>query len=867
MSANNNGFLYQKFDGDFAREALDAKEVPQSIVCNLKHRIRPYQNESFKRFLIWQQRYAKNCAPHLLFNMATGSGKTMIMAGLMLALYEQGYRNFLFFVNNANIIQKTKDNFLAQTTTKYLFTKQISVNGREVFVKEVTNFADAQENCINIKFTTIQQLHTDLVNHKENGVTLEDLGAHKTILLADEAHHLNVETKRQQSLLDNWEKTVQNLSTANPKNLLLEFTATMDYSNAEIMQKYSDKIIYRYDLKQFRQDLYSKEINLFRSDCDEKERIIQALLLNVYRQELAAAHNINLKPIILFKARKTIAESQQNKENFHQLIDNFSASDVAQGRNSTAPVMECAFEFFARRKLSDALLAQRIRENFTRENCISANNDREKTENQIRLNTLEDSDNPLRAVFAVHKLNEGWDVLNLFDIVRLYETRDARSNKPGKTTLAEAQLIGRGARYFPFKVDDTQDEFIRKYDHDIGNDLKILEELYYHTRDQSQYISELKRALEASGIYEDDERSTEVQLSLKEDFKETNLYKQGMVFYNEKRYAEKGEINRNKNDGLRNLSLATKTYPYRLASGVGSVLSGLEVLESQDQTASKGSKVAPVKDIPLHVVEYALTTNPFYWFDNLHEWFDVESTEDFIRNEKYLGDLAIKFVGTERRLNSITHRDYIFALKAQLAAAEEEIKKTTDEFRVSEWTPEYVHDIFTDKQVRVKKEYAAGQPIVKNANWYAYNDNYGSPEEQGFVDMFAAYFKDMKKKYDEIYLVRNERQLKIYDEKGRRFEPDFLLFCNPKAAAGVTYQIFIEPKGIVYLAQDAWKETFLEDIAKQPKVLKIESGEYKILGLPFYNQDREKTKSRFENAFTDALGLESIKHGIPLHND
>ncbi len=44
--------------------------------------------------------------------MATGSGETLIMAGLMLHLYEQDYRNFLFFVHSNNIIQKTNDNFL-----------------------------------------------------------------------------------------------------------------------------------------------------------------------------------------------------------------------------------------------------------------------------------------------------------------------------------------------------------------------------------------------------------------------------------------------------------------------------------------------------------------------------------------------------------------------------------------------------------------------------------------------------------------------------------------------------------------------------------------------------------------------------------
>ena len=89
-------------------------------------------------------------------------------------------------------------------------------------------------------------------------------------------------------------------------NMLLEFTATVNYDSREIVDKYQDKIIYKYDLAQFRRDKYSKEINLFRSHYDEKERIIQALILNMYRQELAADNNINLKPVILFKAQRTV---------------------------------------------------------------------------------------------------------------------------------------------------------------------------------------------------------------------------------------------------------------------------------------------------------------------------------------------------------------------------------------------------------------------------------------------------------------------------------------------------------------------------------------------------------------------------------
>ena len=80
---------------------------------------------------------------------------------------------------------------------------------------------------------------------------------------------------------------------------------------------------------------------------DEQERIIQALILNLYRQELATSNNINLKPVILFKAKKTIAESEKNKEKFHKLIDDFSVAMVEKiQKTSTVAIVQKAFRFF-----------------------------------------------------------------------------------------------------------------------------------------------------------------------------------------------------------------------------------------------------------------------------------------------------------------------------------------------------------------------------------------------------------------------------------------------------------------------------------------------------------------------------------------
>jgi type III restriction enzyme len=56
--------------------------------------------------------------------MATGSGKTNIIASSILYLYELGYRNFIFFVNTNNIITKTKENLLNKQSAKYLLKRK-----------------------------------------------------------------------------------------------------------------------------------------------------------------------------------------------------------------------------------------------------------------------------------------------------------------------------------------------------------------------------------------------------------------------------------------------------------------------------------------------------------------------------------------------------------------------------------------------------------------------------------------------------------------------------------------------------------------------------------------------------------------------
>jgi len=120
------------------------------------------------------------------------------------------------------------------------------------------------------------------------------------------------------------------------------------------------------------------------------------------------------------------------------------------------------------------------------------------TEDQEKLlNSLEDRNNNIRAIFTVQRLTEGWDVLNLFDIVRLYEGRDEGETKTGQrkagsATIAEKQLNWKGCEIFPFRYQDKIKNK-RKFDNDLNNELRVLEELYFYSTSDHRYISETKK--------------------------------------------------------------------------------------------------------------------------------------------------------------------------------------------------------------------------------------------------------------------------------------------------------------------------------------------------------------------------------------
>ncbi|EAD6210591.1 restriction endonuclease, partial [Listeria monocytogenes] len=519
--------------------------IPEYINFNLSHTLRHYQDEALRNY-----HYTKtqiNPSPqHVLFNMATGSGKTDLMAGLILYLYQEyDYSNFLFTVNTNSVLMKTKDNLVNQNSDKYLYQDKIEIDGKQISIIEVERFPRIQqENTIYIKLASVQKVSDDLFVLKENTMGLSDYERQPVVILADEAHHYSASTKSEKEAENTWESAINKILNArneqNQRNLLLEFTATVDFDKEVIYNKYRDKVVYRYPLSIFMFDGYSKQVKRIETSASDEDKMLNVVLLSQFRKYRAYSQGVSstFKPVILFKSPKVVISLEANK-NFNQMIENLNVRDLSafikrqqlMDSNSSS-ALSLVYDFYLKNESNLGKIIREIKHDFDSRNVLNANdtsgNMLEKGQYQA-LNTLENPNNLYRVVFAVAKLTEGWDVLNLYDIVRI--EKEAGTNK--SATMAEAQLIGRGARYYPFEI-EGQKSYQRRFDNDSSNKQLFLETLHYHTINEPQYLKQLVGSLKQMDLPTgEDKKNPPIEIKVKSSFKKTDAYKQGKIYYNE----------------------------------------------------------------------------------------------------------------------------------------------------------------------------------------------------------------------------------------------------------------------------------------------------------------------------------------------
>lgn len=843
--------------------------VPQYVFENLKHQLRPYQKQALFN-LNWTQRDADNNKyNHLMFNMATGSGKTDLMAAIVLYMYgEYGYRNFLFVSNTNAVVEKTKENFLNETGGKYLFSQPINIDGKRISIKDVNRFSNQMSNdTIQMKLTTVQSLSNELLSIRENGLTFDDLEKQKIVILADEAHHFNASTKKDKLTQHTWEALLDKIRQANSANRQFEFTATIDVDKEEVYQKYRDKIIYKYELDKFMGEGYSKSVYRLQANNSDKEKMLNAVLLSQYRKRLAKKHNIaDFKPVILFKSN-LVKVSKQAQAEFLQLIEGLTASDLTQFiadqlKITHSEALRHTYEYWKNVDMTEAV--SEIKRDFERKTSVNVNDTASEgilgdKADFKKLNTLEDPNNPIRTIFAVAKLTEGWDVLNLFDIVRIGEQSTTLMQ-----TNSEAQLIGRGARYYPFEYEGER-SYTRRFN-SKENDMYLLESLYYHTINDSKYINNLHKSFDKMNLVSENDDDSNYQIlsaKVKEGFQRTKVYKRGKLYQNKQEDVPAEDYSNIGAYGVDGKTMMVNVNSSTMEAGVSAAY--------DNETADVQKTVCDFyKASDRRLIKKAMARDRFYRYDVLSTYVPkLKSIEEFITSNDWLGRLKVVALVSDDSIElSMEERCQI--VQKALTKIKEKIKQNyqkkrgTKEFYpvpISSIVHDYSKRVYTGERSQVSESIFSVDMSKKS--WFVYDRAIVDHLEHEFISMIGRFVDDneLTKKYDDVYLIRNEETidgLKIFEfqpgEDGVRhyqgFMPDFILYLADRDQQ-LAYQIFAEPKGDQLLNKDGWKQTLLESLDNIEVI--AENEKIKLLGLKFYLRGDQ---NHIEEELSNKLGID-----------
>ncbi|MFT2613878.1 DEAD/DEAH box helicase family protein [Helicobacter pylori] len=807
-------------------------ELPTHITNNLKNELRDYQKQAIHNYL--EKRQSNPFQKHFMFEMATGSGKTLVMAGLILECYKQGYQNFIFFVNSTSILEKTKLNFIDSVSSKYLFSENININDENTEIKSINNLNESQTSAINIYFSTIQGLFSLFTKAKENAITIEDLKDQKLVFLADEAHHLNTETKKKLSDAEsnekhNWESVVKLALEQNKDNLLLEFSATIP-NEKSVKDKYKNLKVITYTLKEFSEDKFCKNIYSLSYENKELEtRFLGACVSSLYKELLAQHHNIeNFKPCILFKSER-IEDSKENQERFNAFLENLSPLDLENFFNhSRNAFFKDAKNFFDKQHYTPNLAAL-LQTKFKKSVQINTNNEKELEKSMLLLNSLEDRENPKRVIFSVDKLNEGWDVLNLFDIVRL------KNKASQKDTTKDAQLIGRGARYYPFSYNDLKPSSIEFYQRkfDLFNPLSALERLDYHAIYDSEFIAKLKKELQDLGLGFANEKQTIPLTPTK----------------NLKCYYASNTKNKNKN-------LFNKDY----TDSVGVKLQSLHVpLFAFDVREKKVDFKEENKGDKTYYIPHTLNKIPINYFlkalnlknldfKTLKKAFKKHAFNNKVEFiERYISPLKTNFHKNQKfddNKNLLKLAVYI------IENLKDTLLKEQDKYDVSALE---LKEFETHNRSLSASEFEKDIPY----EWLLFKDmrKLDSDLERKFLDFINNHKEVLDKKFKEWCVLRNDHftELKVFCNiedspyYAQGFEPDFILFAQTHSDEFLGFTCYMEAKGEHLEHSNAWKKEFLEML--ENAALKSHNKKLDLKGLPFFTLHNKDLNSEFNTAF------------------
>jgi len=465
--------FYDRLKED-ATYRVHLEDDQQPFIANLekrmKHNFRYYQKEALTaldffikltegfrypfREEIIEEEYGN--IPFYGFEMATGSGKTMLMGASIIHLHkEKKYRDFLIITPNKTIYDKTIRNF-DHTHRECVYSNNIGLKYNlitgdnymdrssgydenadfNVYIFNIQKFFDTEAGTRKVDKEWEESVWKDPTG---NTITFrQHLINQKLVIITDEAHHY------QQFRVGRSGKSSGDVILELKPELVLEYTATAIHEDRERRQQ---KIIYGYGIKSFIEDGYSKIVRAFgysgSPDKQEgntvtiadKKKIITSILFHMLKKKALMSEEI--KPIILVRGRKIEHieavydyikfELQEDPDN---LIDE-TYNEIYHGTEYETLALIKKYITIEDLKREIALLPEKT---FTYHN----ENDNDPIATQ-KFDGIESNNQEI--LLQVKKAEEGWDVDNIYTILIL-------SHSEGKLKTYVKQLIGRGVRLF-----------------------------------------------------------------------------------------------------------------------------------------------------------------------------------------------------------------------------------------------------------------------------------------------------------------------------------------------------------------------------------------------------------------------------------
>lgn len=452
---------------------LKESEMLKEIELSLSYNLRYYQKEAilslsyitelphdnwFKMAI--KEKIGGNEIPFYGFEMATGSGKTLLMGASIIYLYKKyGTRNFLIIVPSNEIYKKTIANF-SPLTSKSVFSGKVNMKFNIITGE---NYKDRSSDFIpdpdfNIFIFTIQSffersdsgavLNVDKAWEGSpwvldgNTISLREyLKMEKLIIITDEAHHY------QKFRVGHANKGSLDIIADFEPSIVLEFTATA-VSNSHSDMRRTQKIIYEYGLKKFIEDGYGKKIRAFgyngssdysnNSDVteDDLKKIILSIMVHIVKKKaLGLLGPQAIKPIIVVRARDTQHADRLGEELKGERIATL-AEETYRGivNGPKYDITELIRNHVGIDELHSFI------ETCHNVSFVYHSGNDSQEEIMGKIGGIESNDQEI--IIQVKKLEEGWDLVNPYTILILH------NGTGGEVRTYVRQMIGRGVRLF-----------------------------------------------------------------------------------------------------------------------------------------------------------------------------------------------------------------------------------------------------------------------------------------------------------------------------------------------------------------------------------------------------------------------------------